>query len=190
MTVLFGGAFDPIHNAHLTVAREVAHLTGVLPTLIPSGQPPHKTLAASYEHRLAMTRLAAEIDGFPVSDCERTPSQPKLPNYSRHSYSYDTLLHFAEPRAFVIGADAFAEIETWHRWRDVVSMTEFIVVSRPGRTYNVPAGATVRRLDTLALEVSSSAIREALGRGEQPEALPAAVYRYIREHGLYVAAGG
>jgi nicotinate-nucleotide adenylyltransferase len=151
-------------------------LTGTRPTLVPSGRPPHKALSASYEDRLAMTRLAAEPDGFPVSDCERGATT---------SYSFDTLMHFPEPRLFVIGADAFSELESWYRWRDVVSMTGFIVVSRPGREYRIPHGADVQRLDTLALDVSSSAIREALGRGEQPDALPPAVAGYIREHRLY-----
>ena len=61
---------------------------------------------------------------------------------------------------FVIGSDAFAEIRTWYRWEDVVREIEFIVVSRPGHTYLIPPGARVHRLETVALPVSSSEIRQ------------------------------
>jgi nicotinic acid mononucleotide adenylyltransferase len=64
-------------------------------------------------------------------------------------------------------------------------MTEFIVASRPGHHYRVPAGATVHRLETLELRESSSAIRAALARGERPPELPRPVYDYIRSRGLY-----
>lgn len=177
MTGLFGGAFDPIHDAHLTVAREARDRIGLdRIVFIPSGIPPHKSLRAPFEHRLAMVRLACEEFGFEVSDCE---------GGSERSYTFDTLQHFPAPRAFIIGADAFSEVETWYRWRDVLKMTEFIVVSRPGHNYDIPAGAKVRRLETLALPVSSSEIRAALARGERPADLPETVFRYIRQHKLY-----
>jgi nicotinate-nucleotide adenylyltransferase len=76
-------------------------------------------------------------------------------------------------------------VETWYRWQDVLKMTEFIVVSRPGHDYDIPAGAKVRRLETLALPVSSSEIRATLARGERPADLPETVFQYIRQHRLY-----
>lgn len=177
MTTLFGGAFDPIHEAHLEVAREARGRFGLERIVfVPSGVPPHKSLRAPFEHRLAMTRLACEGTGFEVSDCEGGRAR---------SYTFDTLQHFDAPRAFIIGADAFSEVETWYRWREVLEMTEFIVVSRPGHAYDVPAGARVRRLETLDLPVSSSGIRTALARGERPPHLPDVVFDYVRRHKLY-----
>src|SRR5207245_1609670 len=88
---------------------------------------------------------------------------------------------------FIIGSDAFAEIDTWYQWKDVVREVEFIVVARPGHQIISPPGARVHRLDTVASTVSSSEIRGALGRGETPAELPAAVAEYIQSHGLYVA---
>ena len=88
---------------------------------------------------------------------------------------------------FLIGADAFADIRSWHRWSDVVASVEFIVVTRPGHAYVSPAGATVHRLETVALPVSSSEIRQALARGEAPPELPPGVAQYIRQHHLYGA---
>ena len=64
-------------------------------------------------------------------------------------------------------------------------MVEFIVVTRPGHHYTVPPGARVHRLDTLALPVSSSDIREELAHGESPTTLPPAVLAYIHANGLY-----
>jgi nicotinate-nucleotide adenylyltransferase len=86
---------------------------------------------------------------------------------------------------FIIGSDAFAEIRSWYRWEDVVRETEFIVVSRPGHAYSIPAGAQVHRLETVALPVSSSETRYALARGEVPDELPPVVAEYIRERHLY-----
>lgn len=172
MTALFGGAFDPIHQGHLAVIDAVKRLGYNRVVLVPSGNPPHKPMQTPFAHRVAMARLVSEE----VSEIE---------NGGDRSYTFDTLQHFPEPRAFVIGADAFAEIESWYRWRDVLGMTEFVVVSRPGHVYAVPEGARVRRLDSLALDISSSTIRAQLARGERPAELPAPVLDYIEQHGLY-----
>ncbi len=182
---LFGGTFDPIHCAHLTVAREAAVLFSLDRVLfVPAANPPHKAgTGTPYEDRLAMVRLAcAEEDRFEPSDLERGP---------RKSYSIDTIervkagLAPADVLFFVIGADAFAEIGTWHRTADVIQAVEFIVVTRPGHEYATPAGARVHRLDTLALPVSSSEIREKLAKGLPVPELPASVQEYIRSRGLY-----
>jgi nicotinate-nucleotide adenylyltransferase len=71
----------------------------------------------------------------------------------------------------------------------VVRSVEFIVVARPGHSFTIPPGAKVRRLETVALPVSSSEIRQALARGESPPELPAAVAKYISERGLYRLRG-
>lgn len=107
------------------------------------------------------------------------------------SYSIDTIervkarLGPSDQLYFLIGADAFAEIGSWHRSADVLRAVEFIVVSRPGYAYPVPPGASVKGLETLALVISSSEIRRKLDSGEPVEELPDSVLRYIRDHGLY-----
>lgn len=181
---LFGGTFDPIHAAHLTIAREAARhcrLDHVL--MMPNVIPPHKNkMDTPYEDRYRMVELAC--DGDPVLVPSRLEAGQEM-SYSvftiaraREAYPQDELF-------FLIGADAFAEVNLWYRWREAIRAIEFIVVSRPGSAYDVPAGATVHRLDTLALPVSSSLIRQQLARGEMPRELPAAVAGYIRERGLY-----
>jgi nicotinate-nucleotide adenylyltransferase len=182
-TAIFGGTFDPIHSAHLIVAREAADAFSLDRVLfVPAGNPPLKEARASFEDRFRMTELACSSDPrFIASDLE---------SGSRKSYSIDTIERVRAANGglfFIIGADAFAEIQSWHRWRDVIQAVDFIVVTRPGHGYAPPCGARVHRLDTVALPVSSSEIRQALARGETPEVLPQSVLDYIRAVGLYGA---
>jgi nicotinate-nucleotide adenylyltransferase len=185
---LFGGTFDPIHNAHLTVAREAAsqfHLDQVW--FVPAAHPPHKSdlTAATYEDRFHMTELACQVDPRFVAS--------RLEAGERKSYSLDTVERvraLGEQPYFIIGADAFAEITSWHRWQELVRLTEFIVVTRPGHQYATPPGARVHRLETVALPVSSSEIRRQLAEGQIPAELPPAVGDYISERGLYQPSPG
>jgi nicotinate-nucleotide adenylyltransferase len=183
---IFGGTFDPIHCAHVAVAREAAdrfHLDRVL--FIPAAHPPHKERGAhaSYEDRVHMVELATAGDPrFRVS---------RLEEATVRSYSIDTIekvraeLSPGDELFFIIGADAFAEIQTWRRWREVASAVRFLVVSRPNSVYAPPPEIHFDRLDTLNLEVSSSGIRRALAAGSEPAELAPAVLAYIRDHGLY-----
>jgi nicotinate-nucleotide adenylyltransferase len=183
---LFGGTFDPIHCAHLAVAREAGdgfRLDRVL--FIPAAHPPHKQNGAhaSYEDRVRMAELATAGDPrFSVSRLEQGAGR---------SYSIDTIervrptLGADDQLFFIIGADAFAEIQTWRRWRDVAAAVCFLVVSRPNSRYEPPAEVRFERLDTLSLPVSSSEVRAALAAGRRPAELPESVLRYIEERGLY-----
>jgi nicotinate-nucleotide adenylyltransferase len=185
---IFGGTFDPVHEAHLAVALQAAaglELDRVL--FVPAAHPPHKggITGASFEDRVRMLELACAGDArFEVS---------RLEEHTVRSYSIDTILKVRADLApgdelfFIIGADAFAEIALWKRWRDVVESVRFIVVSRPGHVYGMPAGARVERLDCLDLPVSSSGIRRALAAGEHPRELAPPVLEYILHRGLYGA---
>jgi nicotinate-nucleotide adenylyltransferase len=180
-TAIFGGTFDPIHRAHLVVAREAADTFALDRVLfIPAANPPLKDASANYEDRFQMVELAC------AGDPRFVPS--RLEEGQGKSYSIHTIERVKEMGGqvfFVIGSDAFADIQSWHRWQDVVTSVDFIVVARPGHVFTSPPGARVRRLETVALPVSSSEIRYALARGERPAELPDAVADYIRVHQLY-----
>jgi nicotinate-nucleotide adenylyltransferase len=182
----FGGTFDPVHNGHLAVAREATrHFALDRVLFIPAGRPPHKSAGphAPYADRLRMVELACA--GEPRFEASR------LEAGTGTSYSIETIekvragLAAADELFFLIGADAFGEIETWRRWRDVVRSVEFLVVSRPQRQYAIPTGARVHRLDDLEVPTSSSEIRRKLARGDFQVDVPAAVLDYIRARGLY-----
>ena len=183
---IFGGTFDPIHNAHLAAAREAAaafKLDRVW--FVPAERPPHKAgvTHAPYEDRYRMVVLA----------CREEPKfeASRLEQGTLSSYSIDTIervrgrIDAGDELFFLIGADAFAEIQTWHRWPEVIRAVEFIVVSRPGHCYAIPEGARVHRLESVDLPVSSSEIRRRLACGDDRVEAPAAVLTYIRAHGLY-----
>jgi nicotinate-nucleotide adenylyltransferase len=180
-TAIFGGTFDPIHSAHLEMARQAADQFGLDRVLfIPAGNPPHKHADTPFEHRLRMVELAC------AADPRFAPS--RLEEGGGKSYSIDTIERVKAANGevfFIIGADAFAEITTWHRWQDVIRAVDFIVAARPGHQIVSPPGARVHRLETLELPVSSSEIRDALARGETPPDLPRTVADYIRANGLY-----
>jgi nicotinate-nucleotide adenylyltransferase len=132
---LLGGTLDPIHLGHVetaAAARRALDLDRVY--VLPSRVPPHRSQqpVASGYHRFAMTALAVNgLDGLAASDVElRTPGP---------SYTADTLSRFRERSGlsplqifFITGADAFAEIETWYRYPEVLDLAQFVVVSRPG----------------------------------------------------------
>jgi nicotinate-nucleotide adenylyltransferase len=186
---IFGGTFDPVHDAHLAVARKAAEqfrLDRVM--LIPAAQPPHKRggAHAPYDDRVRMAELAC--DGDPRLCVSR------IEEGTARSYSIDTIekvsagMSPGDELFFIIGADAFAEIATWYRWQDVAAAVTFLVFSRPGFAYAVPENVRFEPLDTVMLDVSSSAIRRALAAGERPQSLPSAVLAYIFDHRLYGAS--
>ena len=184
---IFGGTFDPIHDAHLTIASRAADdlsLDRIL--FVPAAHPPHKAgvTHAPYDHRVRMVELACQ--GEPRFEASR------LEEGTARSYSIDTIekvrlqVKREDELSFIIGADAFAEIRTWHRWEDVARAVCFIVVSRPGHVYDVPSQARIERLDSVDLAVSSSEVRRALAAGEYAVAVPKRVLEYILGHRLYV----
>ena len=183
---IFGGTFDPIHQAHLAIAREAAErcrLDRVL--LVPAANPPHKTGVTNtpYEDRVQMAELACRGQAhLEVS---------RLEEGTEWSYSILTIEKVRARMAaedelfFVIGADAFADLRTWRRWQDVAREVCFLVVSRPGVSYEALPGVRLQRLDRLELPTSSSEIRRALASGGRPPEVAPPVLDYILQRGLY-----
>jgi len=181
---LFGGTFDPVHNAHLEIASAALRQYGLAKILfVPAANPPHKPSAvvASFDDRVRMLELAcAANSAFEVSRIEEDTA------CSYSILSIERLLAAGSgPLAFLIGADAFAEIRTWHRWRELIALVEFIVVTRRGAVWNAPAGAVVHELTGIDDPASSSAVRSALAADAAEVPVPDAVLAWIRTRGLY-----
>jgi nicotinate-nucleotide adenylyltransferase len=208
---VLGGTLDPIHLGHLETARAArAALALDRITILPAHVPPHRPSqpVASAYHRFAMVALAINgLEGFSASDGELCAPGP--------SYTAETLDRLrgsglaASQIFFITGADAFAEIETWHRYPDVLELSNFVVVSRPGH----PAGEMKTRVPALAgrmrradeqdaaagrpviflleartPDVSSTEIRRRMASGEPLTGLvPDAVAQHIVRHELYAA---
>ena len=130
---LFGGTFNPIHNGHLWAAKTVREGFGLdTVILIPAALPPHKRSRdiAPAGDRLEMTRLSvAGCEHLEVSDVELVRSGP--------SYTIDTVRHFRAQTAadtrlfFIVGVDAFLEIDTWKYFKDLFLLIPMIVLNRP-----------------------------------------------------------
>lgn len=131
---LFGGTFNPIHNCHLTIARQIRERLSLDQILfIPTGDPPHKPKGdlAPAMHRLEMVRLAiAGEPAFAVTDIEtRRPAK---------SYSIDTVRLLraqygaAAELSFIVGLDAFLDFPSWRQAQDLLTLCHFVVVPRTG----------------------------------------------------------
>lgn len=180
---ILGGTFDPVHNAHLAIARLALEKLGAEKVLwIPTGAPGYRTpVVAPAKDRLAMLRLA--LSGEPRFAIDERELRP-----GASGYTFDTVFSFQEDfpgKALVLlmGADQYAKRETWHRWQDLMKLCSVAVFARPG--WNVPDGNTPTVVMT-PLDISASEIRSRIARGEDVAAmLPAGVADYIRRHGLY-----
>ena len=190
---IFGGTFDPVHNAHLEVARAARRecfLDKIL--FVPAAQPPHKPdqCVASYEHRLEMVRLGClDHPAFEASNLE-APTKDRQRSYTIHTVRrVQAMLTYHDRIFFLIGSDAFREITTWYHWRHIVHDVEFIVVNRPGyavEEHMIPPGARVHWLRSVNSQISSSEIRRRLAAGATMRGLlPPGVARYIARHLLY-----
>lgn len=129
---IFGGTFNPIHYGHLRAAEEVREKLGFDKVLfIPSGSPPLKTEElADAIHRYKMTRLALVTNRlFELSDIEC--------RLSGKSYTVTTVERLKENNPeveffFILGVDAFLDITNWRHPERLVTLTNFVIISRPG----------------------------------------------------------
>ncbi len=189
---VFGGTFDPPHNGHIATALEVRHaldLDHVL--LVVAGDPWQKTAEVEItpaETRLALTHAAVDgLEGLEVSAIEIERRGP--------SYTAETLEILRNLTAaswyLVVGSDAAAGLDTWHRPDDVARLATTVVVDRGGREGGrPPEGWPHEVVDVPALEISSSDIRQRIASGRPIRGLvPTGVADRIEMQGLYGGPG-
>lgn len=189
---LFGGAFDPPHNAHRALV-DTAQRSLQLDRLhiLPTGRAWHKSRALSdADHRLAMCRLAfGDLPGVVVD--RREMDRPGS------TYTIDTVEELAreQPGArlfLLIGQDQHRAFTTWRRWQDLLDRVTLVVAARPGTVAAEPSADAPPPVPCLPLDmplspISSTAIRRlAAERSAELAALvPDAVAGYISSHSLY-----
>ena len=192
---LLGGTFNPVHEGHLSIAREALRLFALDAVwFIPCAVPPHKPVhdLASNADRLAMLLLAiAGEPRFAALDVEF--------NRPGKSYTLDTVralraLHPGDAFTFIVGADTLPELPTWHRPLELLPLVRIVSLARPGfvpdaAAIRLPPPWPERLLADLRtgepLAVSSREIRAKIAAGQPVSLVPDSVLRYIEEHNLY-----
>jgi nicotinate-nucleotide adenylyltransferase len=208
LRLLYGGTFDPVHAGHLAVARAARDAFDTEVCFLPAADPPHRAPpGASAKQRARMIELAiAGEPGFVLDKRELHRPGP--------SYTADTLREFRRELgpgasvAWLIGADAFHGLTSWHDWRELFDLAHFVIAERAGRAVDdleeplrsacagrwvaVPSALSERpagglyRLRNVLHPASATGAREALGAGHaDPGWLAPAVAAYIDENGLY-----
>ena len=211
---LFGGAFDPIHNAHISIAEnsiKQINLDKII--FIPTGVSVFNKKMSNSIHRPAMVNIACANNKFEVSDFEITKGN----NDKDKSYTIDTLKFFYKKNNntyfFILGSDALSTINTWHKWKDLIKFAHLIIIKRPGsilkKDINPEINQFIKKYSTFNLEdlknsrhgliytlkmnlidISSSEIKYKLkNHYNLSELIPEAVQAYIAKKQLYSSAG-
>ena len=209
--LLFGGTFDPVHNAHTAmVAAALAETGAAQLTILAAGNPYQRGRLpfASAPHRLAMLKIA-------FADCLNVSIDARELERQGPTYTVDTLreLHGVHgagaPLIWLIGGDAFARLDTWHEWQSLFTLTNFAVALRQGephpmhaasaalsahldgkRTHASALGAShhgkYAMLEATVPAISSTDIRARLKHRQSIRGIaPDGVCDYIEQHRLY-----
>ncbi len=208
---LFGGTFDPVHFGHLRLAEEsIGHLGLGGVRWIPAGQPPHRdTPQVTAAQRLEMVlRSTAQNARFFVDAAEVEAAAPSYTVYTLERLRAE--LGPDQSLVLLVGADAFAGLSTWHRWRDLFTLAHIAVSHRPGFPIEMnslphelatefhdrhlpdasglkalPAGG-IATFAMTQLAISATQIRKLLANGQSARyLLPDSVLDYIDHHQLY-----
>jgi len=209
---LYGGTFDPVHLGHVEVARRVLQLFEIEKVLfIPAQMAPHKVGRPVTEpiHRYAMLALATQDDPrLLISTFELEAPDRR--------YTVDTVERFQQVLGdstelfFIMGADSWSEITTWREWERLLSMTNHIVVTRPGydpaathvgaigeRIVDLRGEQTLPRsegakkiffTDVVMKDISATNIRRLAREGRTEELtglVPGPVLDYLKKYGIY-----
>ncbi|TXS96596.1 nicotinate-nucleotide adenylyltransferase [Parahaliea maris] len=209
---VLGGTFNPIHHGHLRSALElVEQLALAQMRLMPCARPPHREApSCTAEQRAVMAELAVARE--PRLHCDRRELERDGP-----SYTVDTLCSLRDefgasrPLCLVLGYDAVAGLDSWHRWQALLDYAHIVVMARPGWNWPVEGAVAewlaAHRLEDAAglrqrpaggvlpvqlrpLAISSTDIRDQLAAGRSPRfLLPEPVLDYIEKHQLYRSPG-
>ena len=128
---VFGGTFDPVHNGHTKIIQNLLEL---IPfdeiKVIPNGQPPHRTSVCSNNDRLEMVYLA--FKGINQISVDEREIHRGGPSYAIHTVREILEEYHQDNIIWIMGSDAFSEIDTWFEWEDFFNIINILVMARPG----------------------------------------------------------
>lgn len=197
---IFGGAFNPVHNGHLHLARELLRFVGTIEhfdklVIIPTANPPHKTNDGliSGEHRINMLKLAFEdFDNVEISTIEFESKEK--------SYTYNTIkklkkIYPNDDFTLLIGSDQLFYFKKWYKYDKILKLADVVAITREECERQAVADflnddelkGRVHALVSKPVVVSSTDIREKVRTGQDISSLvPKLVENYIKENKLYV----
>ena len=195
---ILGGTFDPVHNGHISVAKEILKNTDVERILlIPSGVPPHKKAEEVTKAKIRMEMLNVALENEENMVISSIEIERK-----GLTYTVDTIAQLKEKLGegvkfkFILGADALDYISSWKDYKRVLKMCSFIAVARPGYDKD----ALIKRISSMEnsmdchiefvsvtpVDISSSQIREWVREDKNiNDLVPIEVAKYIEINGLY-----
>lgn len=183
---LYGGTFNPVHNAHLLVAEQVGRTLSLdKVSFLPDMQPPHRDHKGTIAADLRVDMLKLAVADNPFFDIEMEEI-----NRGGVSYTYDTIKALKECHPdtdyyFIIGGDMVDYLPTWNKIDQLVEMVNFVGVRRKGAKNE--AQYPVIWVDVPTVAISSSDIRARVKSGQSIRYMvPRAVEDYIKEHQLYI----
>ena len=157
---IFGGTFDPVHKGHTEIIKNLFELIPLDKVIvIPNGIPPHREASASSEERLRMVSSAFKsVDNIVIDNREIKKKDP--------SYAISTLKELIEENpehslVWIMGSDAFAEIDSWYQWSDFTKMVNIIVMVRPN--HEIPVESEAYKL----LQKSHTIDKDSLSSGNE-----------------------
>jgi len=157
---IFGGTFDPVHKGHTEIIKNLFELIPLDKVIvIPNGIPPHREASASSEERLRMVSSAFKsVDNIVIDNREIKKKDP--------SYAISTLKELIEENSehslvWIMGSDAFAEIDSWYQWSDFTKMVNIIVMVRPN--HEIPVESEAYKL----LQKSHTIDKDSLSSGNE-----------------------
>lgn len=207
-TIIFGGSFDPVHNAHIQLAEHLVSEFNTFVRLLPCYQSPTKHHSATpSEHRLAMLHLASKHNPQLMIDTRELASETT-------TYTVNTLRAIRHeigdqaPLIFVLGLDSLLSLDKWKEWQQLIELCHLYVFHRPNNHFDrnplikayyeahlardyqnltVQAQGLIYYNPTLDLPMSSTATRLAISQDKEIDdnTLAPAVLDYIKQHSLY-----
>mgnify|MGYP006075628579 CR=1 FL=1 len=212
---LYGGAFDPIHNAHISIAQNCIKKIGLKKVIfIPTGNSPSSKNLTAHHHRLEMLNIICKNNHFEISDFEIKEDL----NQKKISYTLNTLKYFKKnigsTLIFILGADAFSKINEWYKWEEILKYCHLVLADREGLEPNIrkmPNEVQIFFNDNVTNDVndlilnnqgkiypirmplfneSSSQIRDRLKKNlDIKDLIPETIHDYILQNRLYNLPG-